>query len=1590
MSRPLKSSMGASLAFFAGLLLACLPLQAQLNPQLQNSPTDFLNLYQQANNVKPPPEIVTVFDFSGSMSALMFHPLYVNLDRPDSTTHNNMTFVLSGSAGSRKVTATIKGSTVGTLTSTILVRPDGSQVTETMAGTVSPTGKLAGDANGAADVRNWLRAASHVRFKYTGVSPNRTVDIPIPWKITDHTSHGNPLSSMYLTDQQVKINPDGTTTTYGSSSPTVEVDLCYQIGGTTGSYIFSTSSADTSLLSTSTALTSTTLTYGPATGNGTGMYTNAYIDWLFLGKYGTGQPYAGQYIVFDATTTGLAGGQTSTTDPNADWGRGYGYGPGSNLTSPYTATSTITASTIQVPRFDGSGVYTGYITNFATANVVPAYTRCQAVKRAAIQAWIQNQGNVLWAFRFLDTVTEATSPSQTKIDNNSATTMNVSSGTPPTVPTTQKNGSDSGWTILNNSAAQGNQAANGNSVNGMKRIASLFPNNGTPLTYAVANALAQFNDPNNVFSTAETGAAAPSACMNHFLIVFTDGVDNNNSNNVNPNGTTPYIDYVSGVPTALNALAGNQYVLGNNSSINTTGSYWNIFTFAGMAAHLTDSNLGSLSNPNMGHTTVAQPVAGTSDVPSKFLPFAIKNRGSVDFGSYGHRITTMTVGVSLGGYYTDPTSITSSPKRNLFLAAVVGDVQTTSGAYSTFHAFVPPVRNADGTYTYNDWLPNPIDKGDYPAVGLRNPGATYFFDGSDPEALATDLQYALLAALGSPNINSTVPPNIPFIGTSFSNEIYMGQFVPSAGQGVLWGGDLLAFSTKIVNNQVVILDNNTANAAKSFDSSTAVWSASSVLSNTAAFPWTGRKLYTRIPVNATTISATTASNASNPSHLISADSEPGLSPFTCTSTSTDTNYTANIIGLKNFVGTNPVTHGTALSDATKQKTIQLVSGGDFNGPLDGTGTPKSNRLNIMGDIIGSNPAALEYKFSDVTALSGFPSGLSGAGNRFRLILAGTNQGWLHAFGEVTQTVTKVDIDNKTQTLVSGKIQELWAFLPTDFLGDLDYLITPNNIHRFMVDGASTIYFLDLPSTSAGGSGDGVVEITTAPGPERAVVIFGLGKGGRSYYAIDIHNPLTPKLLWSIVPDEATYFPSSRLPALGGPSLATVKTILTNMGFSTCPPALGRVKFNGVMRDVVFFGGGYSNTAVEHNFPTYPNPPAAQQTPLGRSVLAVDVYTGQVLAAVDLSPANHTTPAIASGPIAAGLVPFEFFLNSGMAQRAYFLDFAGGLWSWGSKETVTSATVPSAPAYVGYRMDTSDLAYWTTDSGTGGTARSFSNGSNAGIRKVAQDGSGSNNAVYSSLPAPFLAGSFPGMGKVTTGNPTPAAPAAVGVAMLSGDRNNPLDYSGGYGTTPTDFRMTVVFDRQDSRAWSLDTAAGADTGIADARLMNFSAQISPTAAAITPGNASYYLAPAVSGVPDLTNTKFGYYINLPTPNGGFIPKGLNMPAVVAGSLFYSYFTPTAADPCTGGTGTTYTNLLCSVLNPTLKDVAGNACQSGQAPSWVGVASSLMTYGTAGVIQGGAVANTPTSSNPSATAMSIKTLLGQQQTRHPKVRTWRTIH
>ncbi|MFN7956888.1 MAG: PilC/PilY family type IV pilus protein [Holophagaceae bacterium] len=1418
---------------FAGLLMAFAasfqPLFAQLDPKLQGSKTDFLDLYQQSVNVVMKPEVVSVFDFSGSMGVVMTHAAYPT---PNSGGNAGMKFTLSTSGlpvGRYDVTVSLNSGL--SLTGGKLVRPDGSLLAYSTNGdqainTNYVASGLPGESSvpKAADLRNWIRSASHVRFTYGG----KTFDLPICWTILDAPSVQPNVAlgqyrKMYNTYplKMTIINP-GT-----SSNTEIEMDTTYRV-------------------------------MSNVAGNNWGMYSSTTPN-----PIGTSQMTACTF-----------NGGNSTTDNFVGWESDY--------------IKWIFQGTHSIPQATGAAGY-------AFANGIPGRTRTQAVKDAAMRTWVKYYNKVFWAYRFLKYFQPDSSSSQN--DNaeypSNDSRHNNSANNPLTSPVF--GGSQREWILLNSTPSN----PTGSDV-ALKRLAALVCGGSTPLNSALANTYAQLNDPNCVFNDVETGVDKPVECRNTYVMLFTDGIPNTDPGTPE-NTNTPYVglEPAPAAATYGTAKTGNQFFGANKTRISTTNAtpYYNIINLAALAAHGGETDNGGWTVPTYPTTTQVYPTPGSTWKISDWLPFWIRSRGAgsekVTF-TKARPITTMTVGVSLEGTIADA----AAGKRRLFLAAAFGDPSRKTWDVSTLTEFTL------------------ADSSD-PSKG-KTPNSTYFFDATNPDKLTQSLDAAFYELSLASNVNVTSNPNLPFVGASFGNQIYLGKFQPPANGGAIWPGDVLMFGTREINGQTVIIDKS-GNATTVTDETTSQWSAKSALVNGRL--WKDRKLYTRTPGGTT------------------------LRVFT----DLGTEFSDATNGLQKYVATSM----TSLPD--KQKVIQFAAGGDLTKPGPDL-RPTENRSTIMGDVINSAPAAIEYNWLDVKDLiSSYPRLAAVGGNRFRLLLVGTNQGWLHAFGEVTKKTSVIDASNVTREIVTGDVEELWSFMPTDFLANLNYITVANNPHRFMVDGTPAIYHLDLPPLT-GGSGNGVVDAT-----ERAVAVIGLRKGGRSYYALDVHNPFTPALKWSMVPDEAASLPASRIVS-GGPTLGTVTDILGKWGFSTCTPAFGRIQFNNVIRDAVFLGGGFSVPEIEANF---------SNTKLGRSVMAIDVYSGEVLAASDLTDGSIGGATV--GPVSAGIIPFEFVLNSGMAQRAYFLDYRGGLWSWGSK-----AVASSAP-YVDFRQDSSQITSWK-------------------IRKVFQDDDAvGKGARYTTLPAPFRVGSFPGVGK--TGS---AAPTAAGIAIVSGDRNNPLDREyDASNPSPVNHRLTVVFDRQDSRAWNFDTATGPDNGIRFANLKDFSNNIVSSTPAnacsdtvfgpITPGCPNYYLAP-YSGLPPTPGTpSFGYYINFPSKSGGYIPKGVNPPLVVAGSLFYAYFSPLDSDPCVGGSGKTNSYLTTDVMNPLVSDSRGGLVStSGLKFTWAGVASDFFAIGTRAVLQGGALSVSNPQAGQSATTMGINTIQGNATQRFPKPRAWRTVH
>jgi type IV pilus assembly protein PilY1 len=202
-----------------------------------------------------------------------------------------------------------------------------------------------------------------------------------------------------------------------------------------------------------------------------------------------------------------------------------------------------------------------------------------------------------------------------------------------------------------------------------------------------------------------------------------------------------------------------------------------------------------------------------------------------------------------------------------------------------------------------------------------------------------------------------------------------------------------------------------------------------------------------------------------------------------------------------------------------------------------------NRSHLLGDIVNSKPIAVAgpratYYDTDNPGYSAFKSQHAG---RTTVVYVGSNDGMLHAF------------DGSTGSESSGK--ELFAYIPSFVYGDsnsattsgLASLGSASYAHHFFVDATPTVVDANFANTS--GSNQTAADW-------RSVLISGLGKGGKGYFAIDVTDPsswttddrVASKVLWE--------FTDSR------------------MGYSYGTPSLVKTKKYGW---VVIFTSGYGNS-----------------------------------------------------------------------------------------------------------------------------------------------------------------------------------------------------------------------------------------------------------------------------------------------------------------------------------------------------------------------------------------------------------------------------
>lgn len=206
--------------------------------------------------------------------------------------------------------------------------------------------------------------------------------------------------------------------------------------------------------------------------------------------------------------------------------------------------------------------------------------------------------------------------------------------------------------------------------------------------------------------------------------------------------------------------------------------------------------------------------------------------------------------------------------------------------------------------------------------------------------------------------------------------------------------------------------------------------------------------------------------------------------------------------------------------------------GDRSGETAGLYRARRSRL---GDIINAEPVVVREPFANYTE-SGYSAFKSANSTRTRIVLQGANDGMLHAFNTATGA-------------------EEWAYVPNLLMGSLNNLSSKSGfVHKFYVDGTPVVSDVNFTNTNTS-SPSGLPDWKT-------IVVGGLGKGGRGYYALDVTNTtaaseaaVASKVLWE--------FPNS----------ATSSTVKANIGYSFGRPIIAKTKAKGW---VVLVASGYNN------------------------------------------------------------------------------------------------------------------------------------------------------------------------------------------------------------------------------------------------------------------------------------------------------------------------------------------------------------------------------------------------------------------------------
>jgi len=309
------------------------------------------------------------------------------------------------------------------------------------------------------------------------------------------------------------------------------------------------------------------------------------------------------------------------------------------------------------------------------------------------------------------------------------------------------------------------------------------------------------------------------------------------------------------------------------------------------------------------------------------------------------------------------------------------------------------------------------------------------------------------------------------------------------------------------------------------------------------------------------------------------------------------------------------------------------------------------RQHVLGDIVNAQAVYVNKPFYSYADL-GYASYVSAVAARPAVVYAGANDGMLHAFAAAGTAATEAAVAASAAATSAARLdpslagaavaaaataaaavagdltigQELWAYIPSMvmpnlyLLADMDY----KSKHRYYVDATPAV-----GDICTGGCN------RAATATWKTILVGGLGRGGRGYYALDITDPANPKALWEFTNDELGY-------SFGNPLITKV-----------CNDATCATKTWAVI-----VTSGYNNI---------PNADGATGGGVGR-LFVLNAATGAVIRTLSTGVGDVANPS--------GLARISGYVTNSQADNSveavFGGDLNGNLWRFDVNRTITAA------------------------------------------------------------------------------------------------------------------------------------------------------------------------------------------------------------------------------------------------------------------------------------------------------------------------------